>query len=104
MCACACACACVRACFPQAHQSEMESFDENLAHISTWLYQTQIHMDEVEKMPPALKEREVQVTAVCVFVCVRVCVSQSVNLYVCMFICVSVSLSVSTAVWIYTFR
>ncbi|XP_031437852.1 utrophin isoform X1 [Clupea harengus] len=44
----------------QAHQSEMESFDENLAHISTWLYQTQIHMDEVEKMPPAQKEREVQ--------------------------------------------
>ena len=55
----------------------MESFDENLAHISTWLYQTQIHMDEVEKMPPAQKEREVQVTAVCVFGCL--CVSMGVS-------------------------
>uniref|UniRef100_A0A087YNX0 Utrophin n=1 Tax=Poecilia formosa TaxID=48698 RepID=A0A087YNX0_POEFO len=29
------------------------SYLENLAHISTWLYQTQIHLDEAERMPPA---------------------------------------------------
>uniref|UniRef100_A0A8C2D864 Utrophin n=1 Tax=Cyprinus carpio TaxID=7962 RepID=A0A8C2D864_CYPCA len=32
-------------------------FDENLAHISTWLYQTEIRLDEMEKMPAAEKER-----------------------------------------------
>ncbi|KAL2082234.1 hypothetical protein ACEWY4_022052 [Coilia grayii] len=44
----------------QAHQSEMEDFDEKLAHISTWLYQTQIRLDEAEKLPPPQREREVQ--------------------------------------------
>lgn len=42
--------------FVQSHQNEVEIFDENLAHISTWLYQTQIHLDEAERL--ALSERE----------------------------------------------
>lgn len=37
-------------------------FDENLAHISTWLYQTEIRLDEMEKMPAAEKERMMKVT------------------------------------------
>uniref|UniRef100_A0A672PMZ2 Utrophin n=1 Tax=Sinocyclocheilus grahami TaxID=75366 RepID=A0A672PMZ2_SINGR len=39
------------------HRREVEMFDENLAHISTWLYQTEIRLDEMEKMPAAEKER-----------------------------------------------
>uniref|UniRef100_A0A671MXB8 Utrophin-like n=1 Tax=Sinocyclocheilus anshuiensis TaxID=1608454 RepID=A0A671MXB8_9TELE len=39
------------------HRREVEMFDENLAHISTWLYQTEIRLDEMEKMPSAEKER-----------------------------------------------
>ncbi|XP_058880101.1 dystrophin-like isoform X2 [Acipenser ruthenus] len=37
------------------HQNEMEIFDENLAHISTWLYQTEICLDETEKQSPSEK-------------------------------------------------
>uniref|UniRef100_A0AAY4EDH9 Utrophin n=1 Tax=Denticeps clupeoides TaxID=299321 RepID=A0AAY4EDH9_9TELE len=44
----------------QAHQREMELFDENLAHISTWLYQSQIRLDEAERLPPAEREGELQ--------------------------------------------
>uniref|UniRef100_A0A671MZL2 Utrophin-like n=1 Tax=Sinocyclocheilus anshuiensis TaxID=1608454 RepID=A0A671MZL2_9TELE len=36
------------------HRREVEMFDENLAHISTWLYQTEIRLDEMEKMPSAV--------------------------------------------------
>uniref|UniRef100_A0A8C1QGG0 Utrophin n=1 Tax=Cyprinus carpio TaxID=7962 RepID=A0A8C1QGG0_CYPCA len=36
------------------HMREVEMFDENLAHISTWLYQTEIRLDEMEKMPAAV--------------------------------------------------
>ncbi|KAL0967779.1 hypothetical protein UPYG_G00256790 [Umbra pygmaea] len=39
-----------------SHQNEVEIFDENLAHISTWLYQTQIHLDETERRPTAERE------------------------------------------------
>lgn len=39
----------------------MEIFDENLAHISTWLYQTQIHLDEAERLPPTEREKVVKV-------------------------------------------
>ncbi|KAG1936102.1 utrophin [Pimephales promelas] len=39
------------------HRREVEMFDENLAHISTWLYQTEIRLDEMEKKPAAEKER-----------------------------------------------
>ncbi|KAM4713318.1 utrophin isoform 4-T4 [Anableps anableps] len=40
-----------------SHQNEVEIFDENLAHISTWLYQTQIHLDEAERLPSAEREK-----------------------------------------------
>ncbi|XP_051515681.1 utrophin-like isoform X3 [Myxocyprinus asiaticus] len=39
------------------HRREVEMFDENLAHISTWLYQTEIRLDEMEKMPAAERDR-----------------------------------------------
>uniref|UniRef100_A0A672HVP3 Utrophin n=1 Tax=Salarias fasciatus TaxID=181472 RepID=A0A672HVP3_SALFA len=52
---CFCFCVCVFACV-QSHQNEVEIFDENLAHISTWLYQTQIHLDEAERLAPAERE------------------------------------------------
>lgn len=45
----------------QSHQNEVEIFDENLAHISTWLYQTQIHLDEAERLSPTEKEKVVKV-------------------------------------------
>ncbi|XP_064412021.1 dystrophin isoform X2 [Latimeria chalumnae] len=38
------------------HQSQMVIFDENVAHISTWLYQAEILLDEAEKKPA--NERE----------------------------------------------
>nr|XP_046228897.1 dystrophin isoform X2 [Scatophagus argus] len=43
-----------------SHQNEVEIFDENLAHISTWLYQTQIHLDEAERLSPAEREQVVK--------------------------------------------
>ncbi|XP_028253113.1 dystrophin isoform X2 [Parambassis ranga] len=43
-----------------SHQNEVEIFDENLAHISTWLYQTQIHLDEAERLAPAERENVVK--------------------------------------------
>lgn len=45
----------------QSHQNEVEIFDENLAHISTWLYQTQIHLDEAERLPLTEREKVVKV-------------------------------------------
>lgn len=45
----------------QSHQNEVEIFDENLAHISTWLYQTQIHLDEAERLTPTEREKVVKV-------------------------------------------
>lgn len=49
-------------CVLQSHQNEVEIFDENLAHISTWLYQTQIHLDEAERLAPAERETVVKVS------------------------------------------
>ncbi|XP_074541744.1 utrophin [Halichoeres trimaculatus] len=43
-----------------SHQNEVEIFDENLAHISTWLYQTQIHLDEAERLGPTEREQVVK--------------------------------------------
>ncbi|XP_037606999.1 dystrophin isoform X1 [Sebastes umbrosus] len=43
-----------------SHQNEVEIFDENLAHISTWLYQTEIHLDETERLAPAEREKVVK--------------------------------------------
>uniref|UniRef100_A0A4W3HNV9 Utrophin n=1 Tax=Callorhinchus milii TaxID=7868 RepID=A0A4W3HNV9_CALMI len=31
------------------HQNQMENFDQNVAYISTWLYQTEILLDEIDK-------------------------------------------------------
>lgn len=42
------------------HRREVEMFDENLAHISTWLYQTEIRLDEMEKKPAADRQRIIQ--------------------------------------------
>ncbi|KAI7793926.1 putative utrophin [Triplophysa rosa] len=42
------------------HRREVEMFDENLAHITTWLYQTEIRLDEMEKMPAAERERMIK--------------------------------------------
>ncbi|XP_075452708.1 utrophin isoform X3 [Ascaphus truei] len=41
------------------HQSQMEIFDENVAHISTWLYQAEALLDEIEKKPASKKEETV---------------------------------------------
>lgn len=46
----------------QSHQNEVEIFDENVAHISTWLYQTQIHLDEAEQLAPTEKENVLKVS------------------------------------------
>ncbi|GLD69340.1 dystrophin-like protein [Lates japonicus] len=43
-----------------SHQNEVEIFDENLAHISTWLYQTQIHLDEAERLAPTERAKVVK--------------------------------------------
>ncbi|CAI5683822.1 unnamed protein product [Oreochromis niloticus] len=43
-----------------SHQNEVEILDENLAHISTWLYQTQIHLDEAERLAPAEREKVIK--------------------------------------------
>ncbi|KAM8945515.1 utrophin [Pelodytes ibericus] len=42
------------------HQSQMEIFDENVAHISTWLYQAEALLDEIEKKPANKKEETVK--------------------------------------------
>ncbi|KAI4801672.1 hypothetical protein KUCAC02_019550 [Chaenocephalus aceratus] len=42
-----------------SHQNEVDILDENLAHISTWLYQTQIHLDEAERLAPSEREKVV---------------------------------------------
>ncbi|KAG8444197.1 hypothetical protein GDO86_009399 [Hymenochirus boettgeri] len=42
------------------HQSQVEIFDENVAHISTWLYQAEALLDEIEKKPANLKEETVK--------------------------------------------
>ncbi|XP_053316532.1 utrophin isoform X2 [Spea bombifrons] len=42
------------------HQTQMEIFDENVAHISTWLYQAEALLDEIEKKPASKKEETVK--------------------------------------------
>ncbi|XP_075059751.1 utrophin isoform X2 [Mixophyes fleayi] len=42
------------------HQSQMEIFDENVAHISTWLYQAEALLDEIEKKPASKKDETVK--------------------------------------------
>ena len=43
------------------HQNEWEIFDENLAHIRTWVYQTQITLDESGKLSSPDRERLLKV-------------------------------------------
>ncbi|XP_056344799.1 utrophin isoform X2 [Oenanthe melanoleuca] len=42
------------------HQGQLEIFDENVAHISTWLYQAEALLDEIEKKPASQKEETVK--------------------------------------------
>ncbi|XP_054855344.1 utrophin isoform X2 [Eublepharis macularius] len=42
------------------HQSQLEIFDENVAHISTWLYQAEALLDEIEKKPASKKDETVK--------------------------------------------
>ncbi|XP_042312754.1 utrophin [Sceloporus undulatus] len=42
------------------HQSQLEIFDETVAHISTWLYQAEALLDEIEKKSASEKEETVK--------------------------------------------
>ncbi|XP_044103082.1 utrophin isoform X3 [Neovison vison] len=42
------------------HQNQLEIFDGNVAHISTWLYQAEALLDEIEKKPASKREEIVQ--------------------------------------------
>ncbi|XP_027487780.1 utrophin isoform X4 [Corapipo altera] len=42
------------------HQNQLEIFDENVAHISTWLYQAEALLDEIEKKSASKKEETVK--------------------------------------------
>ncbi|GCB73566.1 hypothetical protein scyTo_0002646 [Scyliorhinus torazame] len=42
------------------YQNQMEGFDQNVAHISTWLYQTEILLDEINKKSDNEREEILQ--------------------------------------------
>ncbi|XP_063089503.1 utrophin isoform X2 [Cavia porcellus] len=42
------------------HQNQLEMFDGNVAHISTWLYQAEALLDEIEKKPASKREEIVK--------------------------------------------
>ncbi|XP_069866825.1 utrophin isoform X2 [Dipodomys merriami] len=42
------------------HQRQLEVFDGNVAHISTWLYQAEALLDEIEKKPASKREEIVK--------------------------------------------
>uniref|UniRef100_A0A8C2R545 Utrophin n=1 Tax=Capra hircus TaxID=9925 RepID=A0A8C2R545_CAPHI len=42
------------------HQNQLEIFDGNVAHISTWLYQAEALLDEIEKKPASKREEIVK--------------------------------------------
>ncbi|XP_027543095.1 utrophin isoform X2 [Neopelma chrysocephalum] len=42
------------------HQNQLEIFDGNVAHISTWLYQAEALLDEIEKKSASKKEETVK--------------------------------------------
>uniref|UniRef100_A0A8C0KCZ8 Utrophin n=1 Tax=Canis lupus dingo TaxID=286419 RepID=A0A8C0KCZ8_CANLU len=42
------------------HQNQLEVFDGNVAHISTWLYQAEALLDEIEKKPASKREEIVK--------------------------------------------
>ncbi|KAM7135653.1 utrophin isoform 2-T2 [Molossus nigricans] len=43
-----------------SHQNQLEIFDGNVAHISTWLYQAETLLDEIEKKPASKQEEIVK--------------------------------------------
>ncbi|XP_064147911.1 utrophin isoform X13 [Loxodonta africana] len=43
-----------------SHQNQLEIFDGNVAHISTWLYQAEALLDEIEKKPASKREEIVK--------------------------------------------
>ncbi|XP_036078207.1 utrophin isoform X2 [Rousettus aegyptiacus] len=43
-----------------SHQDQLEIFDGNVAHISTWLYQAEALLDEIEKKPASKQEEIVK--------------------------------------------
>ncbi|KAF6116910.1 utrophin [Phyllostomus discolor] len=43
-----------------SHQNQLEMFDGNVAHISTWLYQAEALLDEIEKKPASKQEEIVK--------------------------------------------
>ncbi|GAB1294912.1 Utrophin [Apodemus speciosus] len=43
------------------HQNQLELFDGHVAHISTWLYQAEALLDEIEKKPASKQEEIVKV-------------------------------------------
>lgn len=45
----------------QNHQNQLEIFDGNVAHLSTWLYQAEALLDEIEKKPASKREEIVKV-------------------------------------------
>lgn len=45
----------------QNHQNQLDIFDGNVAHISTWLYQAEALLDEIEKKPASKQEEIVKV-------------------------------------------
>ncbi|XP_010624930.1 utrophin isoform X1 [Fukomys damarensis] len=42
------------------HQNQLEMFDGNVAHLSTWLYQAEALLDEIEKKPASKREEIVK--------------------------------------------
>ncbi|XP_057345118.1 utrophin isoform X6 [Manis pentadactyla] len=42
------------------HQNQLEIFDGNVAHLSTWLYQAEALLDEIEKKPASKREEIVK--------------------------------------------
>ncbi|XP_045150513.1 utrophin [Echinops telfairi] len=44
-----------------SHQNQLEIFDGNVAHLSTWLYQAEALLDEIEKKPANKQEEIVKV-------------------------------------------
>ncbi|XP_076782972.1 utrophin isoform X2 [Arvicanthis niloticus] len=43
-----------------SHQNQLEIFDGHVAHISTWLYQAEALLDEIEKKPASKQEEVVE--------------------------------------------
>lgn len=60
-------CSFIREIFPpficmQAYQKHMETFDQNVANITTWMYRAEILLDESETQLSQQKEEIIKVT------------------------------------------